>query len=89
MDIYMLRRVPKGQERPKPAPVHWLSEDEPFTAAAELGSLGGVFEQDMANLPYVQEGLKMMGDEIPVQFAEYTEMRLRQLHQSLKKFIDG
>jgi phenylpropionate dioxygenase-like ring-hydroxylating dioxygenase large terminal subunit len=89
MDIYMLRRVPKGQERPKPAPVHWLSEDEPFTAAAELGALGGVFEQDMANLPYVQEGLKMMGDEIPVQFAEYTEMRLRQLHQSLKKFIDG
>lgn len=89
MDIYMLRRVPKGQPRPKPAPVHWLGEDEPFTAAAELGSLGGVFEQDMANLPYVQQGLKMMGDEIPVVFGEYTEMRLRMLHQTLKKFMDA
>ncbi len=88
MDIYMLRRVPKGQARPKPAPVHWLGDDEPFTSAEELGALGGVFEQDMANLPFVQEGLKMMGDEIPVQFAEYTEMRLRQLHQTLRKFID-
>lgn len=88
MDIYMLHRVPKGQPRPKPAPVHWLGEDEPFTSAAELGALGGVFEQDMANLPYVQEGLKMMGDDIGVQFGEYTEMRLRQLHQTLKKFID-
>lgn len=87
MDIYMLKRVPKGAPRPRPAPVHWLGDDEPFSAAAELGALGGVFDQDMANLPYVQEGLKMMGDDIPVQFGRYTEIRLRQLHQTLKKHI--
>jgi hypothetical protein len=72
MDIYILKRVPKGEARPRPAPVHWLSDDEPFSAAAELGALGGVFDQDMANLPYVQEGLAMMGDQSPVHFAQYT-----------------
>lgn len=87
MDIYILKRVPKGAKRPSPAPVHWLSDDEPFSTAPELGALGGVFDQDMANLPYVQQGLKMMGDAIPVHFALYTEMRLRHLHQTLKKHL--
>ena len=89
MDIYMLRRVPKNGPRPRSVPVHWLTDSEPFSAATELGSLGGVFDQDMANLPHVQEGLKMMGDEIPVQFAKYTEIRLRHLHQTLQKFINS
>jgi phenylpropionate dioxygenase-like ring-hydroxylating dioxygenase large terminal subunit len=88
MDIYMLKRVPKGSPRPRPAPTHWLSDAEPFSAAEELGALGGVFDQDMANLPFVQEGLKMMGTEIPVRFARYTEIRLRQLHRTLQKMID-
>lgn len=88
MDIYILKRIPKGSDRPKAAVTHWLADDEPFSTAAELGALGGVFDQDMANLPYVQEGLKMMGSEIPVQFGRYTEIRLRQLHQTLQKLID-
>jgi phenylpropionate dioxygenase-like ring-hydroxylating dioxygenase large terminal subunit len=88
MDIYILKRVPKGSPRPQPAPVHWLGEDEPFSSAPELGALGGVFDQDMANLPLVQEGLKMMGDRIPVHFGLYTEMRLRHLHQVLRKHIE-
>jgi len=89
MDIYLLKRVPRSGPRPRPAPVHWLSDSEPFSAAAELGALGGVFDQDMANLPYVQEGLKMMGADIPVQFGKYTEIRLRQLHRTLQKLIDA
>ena len=89
MDIYILKRIPKGGSRPRPAPVHWLSDNEPFSAAEELGALGGVFDQDMANLPYVQEGLKMMGRDIPVQFAKYTEIRLRQMHRTLQKLIDA
>lgn len=88
MDIYILKRVPKGAVRPEPVPVHWLKDNEPFSSAPELGALGGVFDQDMANLPYVQEGLKMMGDRIPVHFALYTEMRLRHLHQVLRKHIE-
>jgi phenylpropionate dioxygenase-like ring-hydroxylating dioxygenase large terminal subunit len=89
MDIYILKRVPKGSRRPRPAAVHWLEDSEPFSAAAELGALGGVFDQDMANLPFVQEGLKMMGKRIPVQFAKYTEIRLRQLHRTLQQHIDA
>lgn len=88
MDIYILKRAPKGQSRPRPAKTHWLGDDEPFSAAQELGALGGVFDQDMANLPFVQDGLAMMGSDIPVQFGKYTEIRLRQLHQTLQKHID-
>ena len=69
--------------------MHWLGDDEPFTSAPELGALGGVFDQDMANLPFVQQGLKMMGKDIPVHFALYTEMRLRQLHKTLQKHLEA
>lgn len=89
MDIYMLRRVPKNAPRPKPVPVHWLTDAEPSSAAAELGSLGGIFDQYVSNPSHVQQGLKMMGNEIPVQFAKYTAIRLRHLHQTLQKFIDS
>ena len=63
--------------------------DPPADTASLLGALGGVFDQDMANLPFVQEGLKMMGNRIPVQFAKYTEIRLRQLHRTLQRHIDA
>ena len=42
-------------------PVHVLSEEERWSDAEELGALAGVFEQDMGNLPYVQEGLRASG----------------------------
>ncbi len=89
MDVYVLKRIPKNQPRPSPVPTHWLRDDEPFASAAELGALGGVFDQDMANLPYVQEGLKAMGKEIPVHLAKYTEMRIRQLHKTLQKLVEA
>jgi len=88
MDIYTLKRILKRAARPRSAPVHWLSDSEPFSAAEELGALG-VFEHDMAKLPYVQENLRMMGRELSVQFAEYTAIRLRQLHRTLQNLIDA
>ena len=89
MDIYMLKRAPKEGARPEPAKLKFLSDDQPFSSAPELGGLGKILDQDMANLPYVQEGLKMMGAEIPVIFANYTEMRIRLQHLTLKKLIEN
>jgi len=41
-DIYILKRNPKRAAHPRSAPAHWLSDSEPFSAAEELGALGGI-----------------------------------------------
>jgi phenylpropionate dioxygenase-like ring-hydroxylating dioxygenase large terminal subunit len=58
MDVMLMAPVPKGIERPPPAPVHVLGPDDPISSATQLGYLARIFEQDMGNMPYVQEGLK-------------------------------
>jgi hypothetical protein len=65
----------------------FLTVDQKWTEAEELGKiLGDVFEQDMANLPYVQEGLKASKNG-EVQFANYQEIQLRQFQNTLMKYI--
>jgi hypothetical protein len=66
--------------------MHFLSENERWSDAEELGGLSGVFEQDMGNLPYVQEGLRASGNGL-VHFGKYTEMRIRQLHLLIDRYI--
>jgi phenylpropionate dioxygenase-like ring-hydroxylating dioxygenase large terminal subunit len=88
MDVILLKRAPKDGPRPAPAPVHELSVDEPWSAAAELGGLAAIFEQDMGNLPHVQEGLHASGTGV-VHFARYSEMRIRLLHQLLERWIEA
>ena len=54
-----------------------------------MGPLAAVFEQDMANLPRVQAGLKSTGKET-VTFARYQEGRLRHIHHMIDRYIlDG
>ena len=40
--LYVVPTYP-GDERPPAAPIHWLSDDEDWTEAPELGMLGRVF----------------------------------------------
>jgi hypothetical protein len=88
MEIYQLDRVPKGQPRPKPAAMRTLSAHQKWSEAEELGGLGLIADQDMGNLPYVQEGLKASGSR-QVQFANYQDMRIRQHHIMIQRYIDG
>ncbi len=87
MEVRILSRVPKGQAIPRSPKMHFLSLEQKWTEATELGALGDVFEQDMDNLPYVQQGLKCSKNG-EVQFGDYQEIRLRQFHQTLNKYID-
>ncbi len=67
--------------------MHLLADDEPWTAATELpASLAGVFEQDMGNLPYVQEGLKASKTG-EVNLGDYQEIRIRHFHRTLDKYL--
>jgi len=86
MDVIILKRVPKTGPRPKPAPVRELSVDDRWSDAVEMGALAGIFEQDMGNLPFVQEGLHASGNGV-VHFGRYSEMRIRKMHQMLDRYI--
>jgi hypothetical protein len=45
-----------------------------------------VFDQDMANMPFIQEGLKSLRTP-GVQLARYQENRIRHYHQILDEWI--
>ncbi len=88
MEVRILIRVPKGEPMPRGAQMRMLGPDEPWTACKEIGILGDVFEQDMENLPFVQEGLhaSVTGE---VNLGDYQEIRIRQFHQTLDKYLSG
>ncbi|HEY5681719.1 MAG TPA: aromatic ring-hydroxylating dioxygenase subunit alpha [Pseudomonadales bacterium] len=84
MECYYLS--PFAGERPEPAPVHWLGEDEDWTEATELGILAKVFQQDTFNLPKVQIGLEAAQYE-EIVLANYQESKLRHFHTLLEEWI--
>jgi hypothetical protein len=88
MDIMILKPCPKDGPRPKPAPVLELGLDDPMSMANDVFGAGfaAVFEQDMSNLPFVQDGLRASGSGL-VQFGKYSELRLRALHRMLDRYI--
>ena len=86
MEVRVLSRAKKGEPIPRGVPLHFLGPDEKWTAAPELGGLGDVFEQDMDNLPYVQQGLHCSKTG-KVQLADYQEIRIRQFHRTLDKYL--
>jgi len=86
MEVRILTRVPPGRPVPHGVPMKFLSDEQPWTAAPELGVLGAVFEQDMSNLPYVQEGLHASKTG-QINLGNFQEIRIRQFHQTLDKYL--
>jgi hypothetical protein len=82
----ILKRLDRGQPRPKPVSVHWLRDDEPWSDAKEIPILGPVIDQDMGNMPYVQDGL-MASATGRVQLGSYQESRIRHFHQTLDTYL--
>jgi len=87
MEVMILKPVRAGESKPRGVPVHWLRDDEPWSAATELPVLGPVIDQDMANMPFVQSGLKASGTgKVPL--ATYMESRIRHFHQTLDRYME-
>ena len=86
MEIIQLRRVPTTGPRPSPVPVRWMAEDEKYSEVEELGVAGQIFDQDLGNMPHVQTGLRASGNG-EVHFGRYSEMRIRQLHRMIDRYI--
>ena len=88
MDIMMLLPLAEGQDRPANVKPIVLGYDEKMSDL-DIGvpALTAVFDQDFGNLPHVQSGLKASGTGT-VHFADYSEVRLRLLHQMIDKMIE-
>ncbi len=84
MECYYLS--PFSGDRPAPAKMHWLEEDQPWTDAPELGMLAKVFTQDTFNLPKVQLGLEA-AQYNEIVLANYQETKIRHFHHLLKNYI--
>ncbi|ARN75646.1 aromatic ring-hydroxylating oxygenase subunit alpha [Oceanicoccus sagamiensis] len=89
MEIFLLTRFPDGAESPPDAPVTRLTAEQRFSDAADVMGEGfaNVFNQDDANLPQVQKGLKA-SKKGKVSLANYQEVRIRQFHQTLDKYLN-
>lgn len=88
MEVRFLTRVPAGAERPRSVPMRLLRPDQPWASVKELGSIGEIFDQDMQNLPHVQAGMKASKNG-KLQLGNYQEIRIRQFHQTLDKYLSS
>ena len=87
MDIMFMEQLPEGQEKPKPSRKIKLDYDEKMTPQQEgAESLKTVFDQDFSNIPHIQTGMKSSKSG-KVHFTEYTEKRIRFLHQFIDQHI--
>ena len=82
MECYQL--MPFQGDRPPPAPIHWLGDDEKWSSA--LGFLGRVFDQDVFNMPKVQWGLESTYKK-GFTLSGYQESKVRWLHHKLTEWV--
>jgi phenylpropionate dioxygenase-like ring-hydroxylating dioxygenase large terminal subunit len=86
MEVMYLQ--PFRGKRPPPAAIHWLSDDEDWTCAPELGFLARVFNQDVGNLGRVQDGLRSAAHDV-VTYGQYQETKIRHFHALLERHINA
>ncbi len=84
MEVRLIQRRPAGQAPAPSEPMRLLGENE--TWESFFGQLGAVLEQDMANIPHVQRGMKASKTR-KLQLANYQESRIRHFHQTLDKYL--
>lgn len=88
MEIFLMKIKPKGTN-PPPAQYRLLGPDENLGDAPEFkGSyLGGLLDQDIANMGPQQEGLRALGPDGELTFGRYTDMRCRNLHRMVDQYL--
>ena len=88
MDVFWMVPLDKGQKPPQATQKVTLGyEDRFIDQDPGPAPLKIVFDQDFGNIPHIQTGMKSSASGV-VHFSEYTESRLRQMHQMIDKFIE-
>ncbi len=85
MEIFVLHPIP-DDGRYETAEPFWLEPGESWTRAPGFEALGLVIDQDMANLPRVQRGLRAARHRA-VTLSDYQEIRIRHFHRRLDEVL--
>jgi phenylpropionate dioxygenase-like ring-hydroxylating dioxygenase large terminal subunit len=86
-DLMFLRPLGEGEEHPEPPRVVKLGVDETYDKVPNMdGPLAVIYEQDTSNLERQQRGFKSSGKGAE-SLANYQEVRIRQLHMTLDKYL--
>jgi phenylpropionate dioxygenase-like ring-hydroxylating dioxygenase large terminal subunit len=88
MEVMILSPVGLNQVRPKCARLRTLGESETWADAEELGMVGRIINQDMGNMPFVQEGVATLKQPV-VRLGKYTESRIRAHHLTLREYMNA
>lgn len=87
-DFYIFETLPTDGSEPPPTELINLGDEDSY---AESGAfppwLGQIYDQDSEGLARIQEGLRY-GGEGDLFFASYQEVRIRQLHQVLERYLE-
>ena len=86
MEIFFLFPKYADGSHPRPPPITWLAEDEPWSSVAAMGSAAMVVDQDTDNLKRIQRGL-LTTRKPGVTLASYQESRIRHFHQTLDTYM--
>lgn len=87
-DFMVLAPHVEGRTNPRPAEiVHVDAETSLASMREELGLLAEVLQQDMDNMPYVQEGLRASGTGI-VNYTRYAEARIRHTNHVIHEMVE-
>lgn len=92
-ELLFLRPVPEDGERPEPANVVPVREEESYTIVPGMDAgMGAVYDQDTANLRAQQEGLLAAlkaGRKTAQTLGNYQEVRIRHFNQTLDRYLAG
>ena len=86
MECMYLAPIPETGSYTPCSTIHWLGADDDWCDAPELGMLSKVFNQDVRNLPYVQQGMHALQRDY-VQLADYNETKPRHFHMLLEEWL--
>lgn len=86
MEVRLIQRAKPGETPPPCAKMELIPDDQDWEPM--FGQLGAVLNQDMANIPHVHSGMKVLRDGT-VQLAHYQESRVRHWHRTIDRYVAG
>jgi hypothetical protein len=88
-EVFFLRPVPQGGERPDPAETVYLNDDQSFTEAEGMDpGFGAILDQDTENLILQQAGLEASA-KAGITLGNYQEIRIRHFERAVDKYVKG
>jgi phenylpropionate dioxygenase-like ring-hydroxylating dioxygenase large terminal subunit len=85
MEIMVLHPIPDDGDWETAEPF-WLDPGQSWTQAPGFEALGMVIDQDMANLPRIQRGLRAARHD-SITLSDYQEIRIRHFHRRLDEVL--